>query len=326
MRAALCLLLLAGCPRSGGGGTTVAPPPTGVGCPAARDVYMTSYLSPPDGEAGRAGWVLPLHSTTENIEGEPGYVTLPREAAAAAGVPAAPASLWLLVPNAPPCKATIGAYYAATITDGTPQYSYGVELDGCPAPPDPEEGAAIAIASVESPSQCQAVAPRPIAERLGTQGEEGPWQRPTTETPLPPALAATLPAKACTAPGCEMLWSMAAVEVGPKTVVWAGAVNWLTTSGADPCTWSVEAESGIYLPTATGAAKLTDGQDRPLGLVAALVDTGAAKILVAAGPGEYTTYDLAGGAATVGRHLVWMTSIPEAFDAVDHLGPFCETE
>jgi len=48
------------------------------------------------------------------------------------------------------------------------------------------------------------------------------------------------------------------------------------------------------------------------------------KALLAEGPGEYATYDIAPGKATLGHHVAWMLAPQEALDAVDHLGPICE--
>jgi hypothetical protein len=57
--AAMAVSLLAACPKRGGG-STAPDVTTGAGCPAASGVYLASYLQPPDGGKGHAGWVLPL--------------------------------------------------------------------------------------------------------------------------------------------------------------------------------------------------------------------------------------------------------------------------
>ena len=108
------LVLGAACPNKTTGTTVV--PQAGVGCPAASGVYVASYAQPPEGEQGHTGWVLPLHNVkVASVQGQPGYAPLDAAAAAAAGVPAPPRSIWLLPPNAPACKATVGAFYAASI-------------------------------------------------------------------------------------------------------------------------------------------------------------------------------------------------------------------
>jgi hypothetical protein len=164
---------------------------------------------------------------------------------------------------------------------------------------------------------------------MGEVDKDGTWSRPAKETPIPPAFAAIVPEKPCAPPGCEKLWSVAQVDVGGKTVAWAGAVNWLTIPAGDgpekQCEWKAEAFAGFFTVGADGApVKVTEAQDHPLVLSAVLADSGGAKVMLAVGPGEYTAYDLAGGAARVGRHLVWLRSPPEAYGAVDHLGPVCE--
>lgn len=322
------IALFGACPPKpgGGGGTT---PTAGAGCPSANQVYVASYLSPEEGDkSGHAGWVLPLHDkVVESLDNAPEYGTIDAAAATAAGVPAPPANVWLLA-GAQPCKATVGGYYAAAIDGPTKNLTYGVELSGCPAPPDPQSASAVVVESATAP-QCQLVVPRPVAQRLGEVDKtNNHWQRPAKETPIPPVLARAIPPHACTPPACEPLWSIAQVDVGGKPAAWAGAVNWLAIPDGSPpeaqCTWKAEAFSGFFIAGADGSpVKVTDGQDHPLALTAVLADGAGAKVLVAEGPGEYTTYDLGGGNAAVGRHLVWLRPPPEAYQALDQLGPEC---
>lgn len=323
----LVVCLLAGCPKRGPDGPTV---PMGAGCPTASNVYVASYLSPEEGEKdGHTGWVLPLHDkVVDTVEGTADYATLDLAAATSAGVPPAPTNLWLLAPGAPPCRASADKYYAAAIAAKTPNITYGVELGGCAAPKDPETASAIVLVSAEEPTGCQAVAPRGIAQRLGETDKDNKWSRPKTETPVPPVLASVIPQRECIAPGCEKLWSIAQVEVGGKPVAWAGAVNWLQIpDGAAPesqCEWKVETFSGFFTAGPTGApVRVTEGQDHPLALTAALVDQSGVKVMVAEGPGEYSTYDVLNGTATLGRHLVWLRPDPESYGLIDHLGPVC---
>lgn len=337
MRPHLPILLLvaaAGCPqRRGGGGPT---PPPGLGCPAASAVYIASYLSPEDGaKEGHTGWVLPLHDkVVPSIEGVAEYQTIDAAAAGAAGVPAPPRTAWLLSPQGgAPCKATIGGYYAAAIEGPTPNVAYGVELSGCPAPPDASDASAIVLTGdgvndAVAPTDCKVIPPRSVAARVGEVDKQGTWSRPAKETPIPPAFAKVVPDKPCAAPACERLWSIAQVDVGGKTVAWAGAVNWLAIPPGDgpdkPCEWKAESFAGFFTAGADGTpVKVTEAQDHPLVLTAVLADAGGAKVMVATGPGEYTAYDLDGGRARVGRHLVWLVVPPEAYTAVDQLGPDC---
>lgn len=341
----LLLLLLAACPpkRGGGGGPTA---PSGPGCPAASAVYMASYLSPDEGNKagdkagdkagareGHTGWVLPLHDkVVDSVEGIPDYQAIDAAAASAAGVPAPPRTAWLLTP-AGPCKATIGGYYAAAV-DGPPaNLTYGVELTGCAAPPEQSDGSGIVLAydaglADAAPADCKLVPPKPVAGRLGETDDKGAWSRPKKETPIPPAFGKAIPDRPCEPPGCEKLWSIAEVDVGGKPVAWAGAVNWLTIPPGDApdkqCEWKAERFSGFFVAAPDGApVKVTEAQDHPLVMTAVLADSGGAKVLIATAPGEYTTYDLGGGAARVGRHLVWIVQSPEAYTEVDQLGPAC---
>lgn len=330
--ALLVVPLLAACPQKRGGGGPTAQP--GLGCPAASAVHLASYLLPEEGSKdGHTGWVLPLHDrVVDSIEGVPGYQVIDAAAAGEAGVPAPPKVAWLLTPSGP-CRATIGGYYAAAI-DGPPlNIAYGVELSGCAAPPDPSDASAIVLAYDDGigdapPSDCKVVPPRPVAARLGEHDDKGTWSRPTKETPIPPAFAKVLPDRPCAPPDCEKLWSVAEVEVGGRPVAWAGAVNWLAIPpGAGPdtqCEWKAERFSGFFVPGSDGApVKVTEAQEHALVLSAVLADAGGAKVLIATAPGEYTTYDLGGGAARVGRHLIWLRAHPEAYGEVDHLGPQC---
>ncbi len=324
MRLASLLIFLAACPAK-----PAQPPPqpqVGVGCPTAENVYLAQYVRPPQGQPGYAGWALALHHTkVDSLEGRPGFVPIDAATATAAGVPPAPPSVWILPPNAPLCKATIGGYYAEAVDASTKNMSYGVTLAGCPAPTDPDDaGIAIAMVSNEAPSECQPLAPRGIAARIGTS-DNGTWMRPTKETPIPAAFQAIIPERAC---ACEKLWSIAQVDINDKPVAWSAAVNWIDVpQNPDPktaCSWNVETFSGFFVAGPDGApVKVTEGQDHPLALFVVLADKLGAKVLVADGTGEYSTYDLANGAATLGRHVVWMIDDPEAYGGVDHLGPEC---
>ena len=329
------LLLVAACPqrRGGGGGP---PAPAGLGCPAAKSVYIASYLAPEDGaKEGHTGWVLPLHDkVVDSVEGTAEYQVIDAAAAGTAGVPAPPRTAWLLSPQGgAPCKATVGGSYAAAIEGPTPNVAYGVELSGCPAPPDASDASAIVltydgVVDEGPPTDCKVIPPRSVAARLGEIDKEGQWSRPAKETPIPPAFAKVVPDKPCAPPACEKLWSIAQVDVGGKTVAWAGAVNWLAIPPGDgpekQCDWKAETFAGFFTAGADGTpVKVTEAQAHPLVLAAVLADSGGAKVMVAAAPGEYTAYDLDGGAARVGRHLVWLVASPESYTAVDHLGPDC---
>jgi len=357
----LLLLLVSACPRKGGGSGPAAQP--GLGCPPASAVYMASYLVPDEGDKagdpdadparagadrpagaaprpgaaeGHTGWVLPLHDkAVDSIEGVPDYQAIDAAAAGAAGVPAPPKIVWLLAPSGP-CRATVGSYYAAAVEGPPANITYGVELSGCGAPPEGSEGSAIvltydagiAAAAPTPPSDCKMIPPRPAAARVGQTDDKGAWSRPTKETAIPPAFARVVPERACAAPDCEKLWSIAQVDVGGKPVAWAGAVNWVSIPPGDgpekQCEWKVDRFSGFFVAGPDGApVKVTEAQEHPLVLSAVLADSGGAKVLIGTGPGEYTTYDLGGGAARVGRHLVWLVAHPESYPSIDLLGPDC---
>ncbi len=319
------LLTLAACPPKGGPTGGGGPTPPGIGCPDAANVFVASYLTAEEGQKGHTGWVLPLHDqVVATLESED-YKTLDAAAASAAGVPAPPQNLWLLDPRGQPCKLTIGNYYAVGIDAPEKNITYGVELTGCQPPPDPANASAIAVVSSDTPNECQVIGPRGVSQRLGEYDKAGKWQKPAKETPIPQNLAALVPDKECAAPTCEKLWSFAQVDVGGQPVAWAGAVNWLQVS--EECEWKGERYSGFFIVGPDGAPmKITEGQEHPLALTAVLADKTGAKVLIAEGPGEYTTYGLGGGRAQVGRHLVWLRPHPDSFEALDHLGPVCPEE
>ena len=336
MRWCCALLLLASCQLPGAGPKPQPPvEPTAAGgeCPTADNVYVASYLASDDpaAPAAHTGWVLPLFDQkVESVGGQPEFVELEPAEASARGVPAAPPAVWLTTAGQPPCKATIGPYYAAAI-DGNPNVTYGVELNGCAAPPadQQEDAEAIAMVADQAPTGCQVMGPQPIAARLGTTDAQKHWQRPTKQTPLPPAIAAIIPPHDCKPPGCEMLWAFGQVVVGGRPVAWAGAVNWLTIPpGAAPetaCDWKADTFAGFFVPGPDGrAVKVTEGQEHPLLLSAVLVDRGGAKVLVAEGSGEYATYHAAG--ARLARHLVWLRLPAEAYVIDERIGPSCSDD
>src|SRR5262249_32813230 len=143
------------------------PAQAGVGCPAADNIHVASYLTHDERDAaGHTGWVLPLHDLkVETLADKPEYATIDQATAGALGVPLAPANLWLMLPGQPPCKATIGSYYGAAVDAPTPNLTYGVELSGCAAPPrdQQQDAEAIALASDAPPTECQILSPQPVA-------------------------------------------------------------------------------------------------------------------------------------------------------------------
>ncbi|HEX4421436.1 MAG TPA: hypothetical protein VH165_26150 [Kofleriaceae bacterium] len=347
--ACLSVVLLAACPPPGGGPQPpVTPAATGAGCPAASNVFVASYLTQDengagDASAGHTGWVLPLHDLrVADLTHQPEFAELDATAAGAAGVPVAPASVWLILPGQPMCHATVGKYYAAAVDSTIPNINYGVELSGCAAPPkdQQQDAEAIALATDAAPTECQALTAQPVATRLGETDAQKQWQRPTKETAMPPAFASAVPPHDCRAPGCETLWAVAQVDVAGVPVAWAGAVNWLTippnATPASQCSWKVETFAGFFVPSVgpgvgpsvgpgTGgrAIKVTEGQDHPLLLSSVLADHSGPRALVAEGAGEYTTYDLIAGAPKVARHLVWLLLPPEAYAVDERIGPSC---
>jgi hypothetical protein len=332
------VIFLAGCPVPGAGPQSPGQPAPvasgGTGCPTADSIHVASYLASDDPAqpAQHTGWVLPLEDQqVDTVVGVAEYTVLDPGTASARGLPPPPPHAWLTVPGQAPCRAVIGSYYAAAVDGPTPNVTYGVELDGCPAPPrdQQDDAEAFALVSEQAPTECQPLVPRPVAERVGETDAQKHWQRPTRQTPLPPAIAAIVPPHDCRAPDCEMLWSFGQVDVAGRPVAWAGAVNWLTIPpGASPdsqCDWKADAFAGVFVASDAGAVKLTAGQDHPLLLTAVLADRGGAKALIAEGPGEYTVYDLTAG-VRVARHLVWLRLPPEAYAIDERIGPSCGGE
>ena len=323
---ALVGLLLAACPKKTPAGPT---PVAGVGCPPASGVYIASYLAPEEGAKGQGhtGWVLPLHDrTVDTLEGVADYATIDAAAARAAAVPEPPANLWLMLPNQAPCKVTFGSFYAAAIDAPTKNIAYGIELSGCAAPANTAPETAVALASAEPPGQCSIVAPKLAGARVGDMSQDGKWTAPAKASPMPPAIEAQVPARECTAPACEKLYSIGQVELAAgKPIAWAALVNWLAVGDpAQQCAWKAETWSGFFVAGPDGApVKVTDGQEHPLPLFGVLADQGGAKVVLAVGPGEYTAYDYAAGAVTVGRHLVWLRPHPDSDEVILQLGPDC---
>ena len=156
------VLVLGACPRKSE--PTAPPAQTGAGCPAGGGVYIASYVTQ-EASKGRSGWVVPLHAMAVEPGAEvPAYAPLDAAAASASGVPAAPSgTLWLATASGEPCRAKLGGYYAAKI-DGPPaSVSYGVELDGCPAPASTDEAGGIVLVSDQAPSGCRFEVAQPAA-------------------------------------------------------------------------------------------------------------------------------------------------------------------
>jgi hypothetical protein len=321
------LLALAACPKKQPAATTTAQQ-AGAGCPTGAGVFVASYIAQDAGK-GRSGWVVPLHAMkVEPSAGVPDYASIDAATAGVSGVPEAPTgTLWLVSSSGEPCRAKVGGYYQAKLPGPPAGLSYGVELEGCPPPQDPNEGGGIALVSEAPPTGCRFEVPQPAAARLGEMDAKKQWQRPTKETPIPPALAAVVPAKDCKPPACETLWAFGEVKLGGQTVAWTGAVNWLHVGApAEQCTWQAEHFSGIFVPGASGATNIMTEQEHPFVLSAVLADGSGAKVLLAEGPGAYATYDVSATGATLARSITWMLVPVDAWDSIDHIGPICERE
>jgi hypothetical protein len=300
----------------------------GPGTAPAPSTTPTTPTTP----AAAVGWALPLFNRqVDTFDGVPEYQELTVEAAHALGVPEAPSNVWLIEPGLAPCKANVGTYYAMQVDTPTKNLSYGVKLLGCAPPPRENEDndIAAAVSSEQAPTECQLIRPQPISVRIGSEDAQGHWSRPTTQTAIPPSLAAVLPSHDCHAPDCEMLWAVLQVAIGNKPIAWAGAVNWLTIpANAAPdtqCSWKDEVFEGMFIADAAGnATKLTEGQDPPLGLGGVLIDRGGPRVLLTGSTGVYSTYDLSTGAAKLARHLVWLLLPSEEYTVDARLGPACE--
>jgi hypothetical protein len=322
-RLALCSLAVAlgACPPRQAPQPPPEPQLQGAGCPAATGVFLASYAT--QEAPKRTGWVMPLHAPAASGSDVADYATIADADATQAGVPATPAgNLWLVTGGAAPCLVKPASHYMANIEN---HVSYGLELDGCPAPADPENATGLVLVSQDTPSSCQFQSPQPVASRLGEMIGPKAWQKPDKETPIPPELAPLVPAHACTSPGCEPLWAVAEVKVADKPVAWAVAANWLAVGDpTNACDWKAERFSGVFVPGEGGApVKLSDGMAHPLALSAVLVDHAGARVLLAEGPGEYATYDLSPAGAKLGQQITWMVAPDEDWAAIDHLGPLC---
>jgi hypothetical protein len=261
----------------------------------------------------------------------PDYAVLDATAAGVSGVPAAPTgTMWLITPGAAACRASLGHYYAAKLPGPPASLAYGVELEGCLAPADPQEAGGLVMMSEIPPDDCKLDAPRPVALRLGEEDTQKQWHRPVRQTPIPPALVAAVPQHACTPPDCEPLWAIGQVDFAGRPVAWTGALNWLTIDNADPrtqCTWKAERESGTWIAGADGKpVKLDEGMTpgHTLALSAVLSDNGGPRVALVEGGGEYATYGLTGGVAKLARHVTWMLVPDASWEQADHLGPACE--
>jgi hypothetical protein len=328
-RVACCSLVvaLAGCPPQ------QAPQPPQEpqlqnGCPSANGVFLASYATQEPGK-GRTGWVMPLYVPAGG--GSAGsdladYTAIDDAAAKAAGVPDVQAgNLWLVSGNVAPCLIKLGSHYLANI-DG--HAAYGIELDGCPAPSDPQTATGLVLASQDTPTGCQFQSPQSAGARLGQMTGPKTWQAPTQEKPIPPEIATLVPPHDCTAPGCEKLWGVGEIKVGDKPVAWAAAVNWLTVGDpANTCDWKAERWSGFFVAGADGSpVQVTEGLTHPLALSTMLLDQKGPRVLLAEGPGEYATYDLSPTGAKLGHHITWGTASDDDWAAIDHLGPQCEPD
>src|SRR5580704_10702686 len=235
-------------------GQVAQPQSSGGQCPAPDGVYIASFLSQ-DPAKGRSGWVLPLHAMPVEPGAStklPDWAVLDVTAASVSGVPVAPSgTLWLITPGAAACHViTLGHYYAAKLPGPPASLAYGVELEGCPAPADPQDSGGIAMVTDLPPDDCKLDAPRPVALRLGDEDGQKQWHRPVRQTPIPPALTAVLPQRTCLPPGCEQLWAIGEVDFAGRPVAWTGAINWLTIDNAAPsaqCTWKTERDSGTWI-------------------------------------------------------------------------------
>lgn len=268
---------------------------------------------------------MPLFAPASQGAGElADYTPIDAGTANAAGVPAVPAgNLWLVSGSTPPCQVKPGSYYLASL-DGNA--SYGLEIDGCAAPSDPQDASGVVMVSQEPPTSCVFQEPQSVAARLGQMTGPKSWQKPDQDKPIPPALAALVPAHDCTDPSCETLWAVGEVKVADKPVAWAAAVNWLAIG--DPvftCDWKAERWSGFFVPDQAGNPVKVQTK-HPIALSAVLVDHTGARVLLADGPGEYASFDVTSDGATLGHDVTWMAASDDEWAQIDHLGPLCQPD
>ncbi len=240
-------------------------------------------------------------------------------------------AMWIMQPGLAPCRARIGkAYRAAIDVKDSPNISYGLELHGCPPPAEQDEDEAVVAGSPTSPGLCQ-IRPRSRSRRASAMSIRGTSGRATSRSRSRPASRRSAPQKTCTAPDCEMLWSFLQVDVAARPVAWSGAVNWMQTPAVPAdvsavCKYAIESFSGFFVPGPNNTAtKVSDGQDHTLALTAVLADKTGAKVMLADGAGEYSTYDFqVDGSVKLARHVVWLLADAAAYGVDDRVGPVRE--
>lgn len=303
-------------------GATAVPIPDGPPCPSAESVMIAVAHEPSPGVP--AMWHLPLaNRPTEETAAR--YRVLDAAAATAAAIPAPPPKLWLMSGGAL-CEASPGAYYAEVIVDGPPNEVLGVQLTTkCALPAAEAAQQAVALAADVAPAGCVAILPRPVAGRVAEE-QNGQWRVLPQSTAIPPALAAALPQKSCSAP-CEPLWTVAQLDFAGKPVAWDVALEWLRVDPAQPdvCQWASEGDGGVFMANAAGGAeRIADGHAAvPLHLGALLADRAGAKVLVLEHIGEYATFELSAGASKPARYLRWFVPNEEHYGGDRKLGPYC---
>lgn len=308
-------------PIAGGAATGTAgavPIPEGPPCPAADAVMIAAVHDTGPGAPNR--WHLPLANRPSTAT-SPSYRVLDAAAASAAGVPAAPAKLWMMV-NGTLCEATAGDYYSSVVLDGPANEILGVQLTTkCALPSNEQPQLAVAFAAEAAPTGCVSILPRPVAGRVGDD-QNGRWSVLPQSTPIPDGLAAALPRKECQPP-CEALWTVAQVDFGGKPVAWDATLEWLRVDPQqDACSWASEGDGGVYL-AATGARLDDQHAVSPLHLATLLADRGGPKTLLLENVGEYTTVDLTAAPPRVARHLRWYLPNEELYAGDRKLGPYC---
>jgi hypothetical protein len=325
LKLALWFAIIPGC-----GGSSVparsgsVPIPSGPGCPSAAEVMVAVYRQP--SEAGTGSWQLPLANRASEAT-SPQYQLLDEVSATEAGIPAAPAKLWLLQASGVPCEATPGSWYSDTVVDGPANDVLGVQLTTlCGAPGKEQPQQAIAVVAQASPTGCVALLPRPVAGRVGeTKGSS--WQVLLQSTPMPAQIEAAMPKKDCAAP-CEKLWTVAQVDFSGRPVAWDVALEWLHIDRTQPdvCRWASEGDGGVLVASAAGTAERVTDEHAvvPLHLAAVLADRSGPKVMLLEHIGEYSTFDLNGSSGPrLARHLRWYVPNEEVYAPDRKLGPYC---
>lgn len=286
-------------------------PPGPRSCPPASEVRYAIWSIPgaweiengPPGMPATGFWRFPV-GFRQVDDGAPSPGPVAREDLDSLGLESVPDALYVLAPDAPPCRVQIAGYLGELVDDGVANVRVSAIATECPRPEAREmEGWAVP----DDPAGCRLSLPGARVATLLVEDATG-VHLPASIPPVPSPYAAALPPQVCEPP-CTTLWSIRVVD-GPTALAEVWATYLVPGAPDDRCNWEYEDHAGLYAVRTDGIARplpypaIDLGDVPPRTLAGALVDASGTRVVLLTDHARWGAYELEpSGALGLGRMM-----------------------